>query len=138
MKTERFILLSLALTFLVAPQTSTIYAEGDRGAYSAKLLSPLPGSVLIPGEVVKIEWTAAFPNVDLTMCETEVMLSVDGGKTYTFVTSQRDPNIHHCDWIVPRSPTRAAILDIRFGCLGLYPETPSPQIQSTFIISSMN
>ena len=92
----------------------------------------------MPGEVVRIQWTAVFPYIDLTMCETEVLLSVDGGQTYTFVTSQRNPEIQFFDWVVPRSPTKAAILDIRFGCLGLYPETASPQIQSTFEISSMD
>ena len=138
MKTQRLILPLLALTFALAPQPSTTFAQGQRGSYSAKLISPKEGAVLMPGQVVTIEWTASFPDVDLTMCETEIMLSVDGGKTYTFVTSQRDPQVQHFNWIVPRSPTRAAILDIRFGCLGLFPETASPQIQSTFVISSMN
>jgi len=92
----------------------------------------------MPGQVVRIEWTAVFPNVDLTMCETEILLSVDGGRTFTYVTSQRNPEIQYYDWLVPRSPTNAAVLDIRFGCLGLYPETMSPQFQSTFVIMEMN
>lgn len=92
----------------------------------------------MPGTVVRIAWTAAFPNVDLTMCETEVLLSIDGGRTFTFVTSQRNPNVQFFDWVVPRSPTRQAVLDIRFGCLGLYPETRSIQTQSMFQISDMN
>lgn len=138
MKTARFVLPLLVSMLVLAPQSRTTFAEGQRGTYSAKLLSPKAGDILIPGTTVKIEWTSTFPEVDLTMCETEVMLSVDGGKTFTFITSQRDPQIHYFNWIVPRSPTRAAILDIRFGCLGLYPETSSQQIESTFVISSMN
>ena len=89
-----------------------------------------------PGQVVRVEWTAAFPDVDLTMCETEILLSLDGGTTFTFITSQRDPSVQHFNWTVPRTPTRAAILDIRFGCLNIYAETSSPQVQSAFVISA--
>ena len=92
----------------------------------------------MPGTIVRVEWTAVFPSVDLTMCETELMLSVDGGETFTFITNQRDPTVQFFDGLGPRSPTKEAILDIRFGCLGLYPETSSPQVQSTFVISSMD
>ena len=139
MRTLRLILSLLALAFALAPQSSnTAFAQDRRGTYKAKLILPKAGSILMPGEVVRIQWTAVFPYIDLTMCETEVLLSVDGGQTYTFVTSQRNPEIQFFDWVVPRSPTKAAILDIRFGCLGLYPETASPQIQSTFEISSMD
>ena len=140
MKTRRFILLLFALTFALTPQSlRTAFAEGTRGGgYRAKLISPKVGAVLMPGTIVRIEWTAVFPNVDLTMCETEIMLSVDGGETFTFVTSQRNPTVQFFDWLVPRSPTKAAMLDIRFGCLGLYPETASRQVQSTFVISSMD
>ena len=81
---------------------------------------------------------AAFPDVDLTMCETEILLSIDGGATFTYITSQRDPNVQYFNWVVPRTPTRMAILDIRFGCLGIYPETASPQVQAAFVISPMN
>ena len=137
MKTQRLILILLAVTFALAPQSPTT-AFAERNKYSAKLISPKAGAVLMPGEVVRVEWTAAFPNVDLTMCETELLLSIDGGTTYTFITSQRDPMVHYFNWTVPRTPTRAAILDIRFGCLGIYPETPSPQVQSAFVISSMD
>ena len=135
MRTQRLILLLLALTFALAPQSpTTAFAESQRGTYKAKLISPKAGAVFMPGQVVRIQWTAVFPNIDLTMCETEILLSVDGGKTFNYVTSQRNPEIQYYDWVVPRMPTNEAILDIRFGCLGLYPETPSPQFQSTFVI----
>jgi hypothetical protein len=138
MKTQRLILTLLALTFALAPQSPrTAFAERKKN-YSAKLISPRPGEVLMPGQVVRVEWTAAFPDVDLTMCETEILLSIDGGTTFTFITSQRDPSVHYFNWTVPKSPTTAAVLDIRFGCLGIYPETSSRQLQSVFVISSMN
>jgi hypothetical protein len=138
MKTLRLVLALLALTFVLAPQsTRTAFAERKKG-YGAKLISPRAGEVVMPGTVVRVEWTAAFPDVDLTMCETEILLSIDGGATFTYITSQRDPGVQYFNWVVPRTPTRMAILDIRFGCLGIYPETPSPQVQSAFVISPMN
>ena len=82
MKTPRLILTLLALTFALAPQSPrTAFAQPDKRNYSAKLISPRAGEVLSPGQVVRIEWTADFPDVDLTMCETEILLSLDGGKT---------------------------------------------------------
>jgi hypothetical protein len=135
MKTRPLILTLLALTFALAPQSpKTAFAERKK-EYSAQLISPRPGEVLRPGQVVRVEWTAAFPNVDLTMCETEVLLSLDGGTTFTFITSQRDPRVQYFDWTVPKTPTRAAVMDIRFGCLNIFAETPSRQLQSVFVIS---
>jgi hypothetical protein len=135
MKTRPLILTLLALTFALAPQSPrTAFAERKK-EYSAQLISPRPGDVLRPGQVVRVEWTAAFPNVDLTMCETEVLLSLDGGTTFTFITSQRDPRVQYFDWTVPKTPTRTAVLDIRFGCLNIFAETSSRQLQSAFVIS---
>ena len=136
MKTRPLILTLLALTFALAPQSPrTAFAERKK-QYSAQLISPRAGDVLRPGQVVRVEWTAAFPNVDLTMCETEVLLSLDGGATFTFITSQRDPRVQYFDWTVPKTPTRTAVLDIRFGCLNIFAETPSRQLQSAFVISA--
>jgi hypothetical protein len=134
MKTQPLILALLALTFALAPQSPTAFAERKR-EYSAKLISPRAGEVLTPGQVVRVEWTATFPDVDLTMCETEILLSLDGGKTYAFITSQRNPKVRYFNWTVPETPTGAAVLDIRFGCLNIYAETSSPQVQSAFVIS---
>jgi len=125
------------LTFALAPQLpETAFAQRTQDNYRAKLISPRAGQVLSPGQVVRIEWTANFPNVDLTMCETEILLSLDGGKTiYMFITSSRRPKVQYFDWTVPNTPTNTAVLDIRFGCLNIYPETPSLQVQSAFVIS---
>ncbi|MEP6810791.1 MAG: hypothetical protein ABI992_11150 [Chthoniobacterales bacterium] len=87
--------------------------------------------------MVRIEWTTDFPNVDLSMCETEILLSIDGGKSiYGLITEQRNPKVNYVDWTVPDAPTHEAVLDIRFGCLNLYPETSSLQVQSAFVIQS--
>ncbi len=137
MKLQRLILALLALTFVLAPQSPrTAFAQRPGQRYSARLISPRPGDVLVPGQVVRIAWTANFPNVDLTMCETEVLLSLDGGRTiYMMLTEQRNPKTQYFDWTVPNTPTNQAVLDIRFGCLNIYPETASLQLQSVFVIS---
>ena len=136
MKTQRLIIALLALTFALAPQSpKTAFAQDRKKQYSAHLISPRPGEVLRAGQVVRVQWTASFPDVDLTMCETEVLLSIDGGATYTFITSQRDPRVQYFDWTVPKTPTRTAIMDIRFGCLNIFAETSSRQLQSAFVIN---
>jgi hypothetical protein len=136
MKTWRLVLALLALTFALAPQSPRIaFAHRGNDNYRARLISPRAGQVLNPGQVVRIQWTADFPDVDLTMCETEVLLSLDGGKTiYMMLTEQRNPKVQYFDWTVPNTPTNAAVLDIRFGCLNIYPETSSIQVQSAFVI----
>jgi len=137
MKTQRLVLALLALTFVLAPQSpGTGFARRGKHDYRAKLISPRVGEVLVPGQVVRVEWTADFPDVDVTMCETEVLLSLDGGKTiYMLLTEQRNPTVQYFDWTVPNAPTNEAVLDIRFGCLNIYPETASLQVQSAFVIS---
>jgi hypothetical protein len=137
MKTPRFILALLALTVALAPQLpKTASAHPYKPGYRAKLLSPRAGEVLSPGQVVRIAWTADFPDVDLTMCETEILLSLDGGRTtYMRLTESRNPKVQYFDWVVPNAPTNTAVLNIRFGCLNIFPETPSLQLQSVFVIS---
>jgi len=134
------LLLALTLTLALGPQSpGTAYAQDAKGNYSARLISPRPGEVLNPGQVVRVAWTAQFPDVDLSMCETEVLLSLDGGKTtYMLLTEQRNPNVQYFDWTVPNTPTKTAVLNIRFGCLNLYPETASLQLRSAFVIGPAN
>jgi hypothetical protein len=44
------------------------------------------------------------------MCETEVLLSLDGGKTiYMLLTEQRNPRIQYFDWTVPNTPTNSYV-----------------------------
>jgi hypothetical protein len=81
MKLHRLIPALLALTAVLAPQSpGTALAQSDKRRYSATLMSPRPGQILQPGKVVRIAWMANFPDVDLSMCETEVLLSLDGGE----------------------------------------------------------
>jgi len=139
MKAQRLILTLLAVSFALAPQSLTTASAARKKGYKAQLISPKAGDVLLPGQVVRIEWTTVFPDVDVTACETEILLSLDGGRTFTsMITEVRDPRVQYFNWTVPKTPTQRAVLDIRFGCLPIYPETPSPQVQSTFVISSMN
>ena len=63
------------------------------------------------------------------MCETEVLLSLNGDRTiYMLLTEQRNPRIQYFDWTVPNTPTNQGVLDIRFGCLNIYPETSSQKV----------
>jgi len=88
------------------------------------------------GQKVRIEWKSRLPRIDLTGCEMEVWLSVDGGRTFqACITPVLDPKARFFYWIVPNTPTSAAVLDIRFGCEGWYPESYSPQPVSTFAIA---
>ena len=138
MKTQRLLLILLALTFAFTPQSLTTVSAARKKEYSAKLISPEAGEVLVPGQVVRVKWTAVFPDVNLTWCEGDLRLSLDGGRTFMRITGELDPQEQYFDWIVPNMPTRSAVLDIRFGCLGVYTETSSPQVQSPFVISSVD
>jgi hypothetical protein len=138
MKTQRLLLTLLVLTCAFAPQSFTTASAARTREYSAKLISPKAGEILVPGQVVRVEWKAVFPDVNLTWCEAEIRLSLDGGRTFTWITGERDPREQYFDWTVPNTPTNAAVLDIYFGCLGVYPETSSPQVQSPFVISPLN
>jgi len=137
MKTQRFIVTLFALTFAFAPQLfRTASAEAGPKQYSAKLISPKAGEVVVSGQVVRVEWISVFPRVDLNLCEAELRLSLDGGTTWTWMTGKLDPRVTYFDWVVPNTPTNTAVLSIYFGCLGYYQETASPQFQSPFVISA--
>src|SRR3954447_2634657 len=143
MKSHKLVTTLFLLAFTLAPKLSTtaVAAPNDDATrkarpYSARLISPEPGAVLTPGQQVQIRWEATLPNVDMTWCELELYLSLDGGQTFsTRLTPQLDPRIGYYNWTVPNMPSRAAVLDIRFGCEGYYSETASAQTQSTFVIA---
>jgi hypothetical protein len=138
MKPQRFIITLFALTFAFAPQLFRTASAEPRGKYRAELISPSAGEVLVPGQVFKISWKSTLPRMDLDWCETELRLSLDGGRTFTWITGERDPRVKYFNWTVPNTPTNAAVLDIHFGCLGHYPETASLQVRSPFVISPLN
>jgi hypothetical protein len=128
---------ALIVTLLLVAFAFTDVKANSQGTYSAKLISPTAGQVLYPGEQVRIEWAPSFPDMrNLHLCEMEIVLSLDGGRTFTiWITTEITPNSRYFDWIVPNAPTPAAVLDIRFGCELYYPETHSPQPASTFVIA---
>ena len=106
-------------------------------AYSVRLISPAPGDVLVAGQRTTITWDALLPKIDLTWCEQEITLSLDGGKTATMrLTPQLDPRAKSFDWVVPDAPTEKAVLVLRFGCEGTFRETAYPQTDSVFTIAS--
>ncbi len=101
------------------------------------MISPTLGQVLYAGQQVRVEWKSMLPKVRyVAWCEMEVWLSLDGGRTFPMcITPILDPKATQFDWTVPNMPTNAAVLDIRFGCDGWYPESYSPQPASTFVIA---
>ena len=135
MKTRGFVVTILAVALSFAPQfVNTSSAEA--GKYSAQLITPTAGQILYPGQRVRVEWTHTLPNINLAGCEEEVWLSLDGGRTFTAcITPILDPKATFFYWTVPNTPTNAAVLDLRFGGEGWYPECYAPQTASTFVIS---
>jgi len=138
MKTQPVIVSLLALTLVLAPALfETTTADTIGGRYVARLIKPTAGEVLVPGHVYRIEWRSVLPELDPALCETELRLSLDGGRTFSWITGERDPLARYVDWVVPNTPTNNAVIDLHFGCLGYYPETSSIQIQSRFTISNI-
>lgn len=134
MNTRGLLVTIFAAALSVAPQLVSNSSAG--GTYSATLISPRVGQVLHPGQKIRVEWRSALPNIDLGACEMEVWLSVDGGATFTvWISPWLDPKAQYFDWIVPNTPTNAAVMDIRFGCEPGYPESFAPQPASTFVIA---
>ena len=120
----------VAVAFAFAPAKSNA-----QGHYAVKLTSPVAGQVLYPGQRIMVEWNHKLPDIPLAGCESELWLSVDGGSTFPMcITPILNPRTRFFDWTVPNTPTNAAVLDIRFGCEGWYPECYSPQPASTFVI----
>lgn len=122
---------------LVNPSTALSAQDLSGGGYSATLILPTAGAVLYPGQRVRVEWSATLPPTKAGMCEAELFLSLDGGRTFTYcITPQMDPNVRYFYWTVPNMPTKYAVLDIRFGCEHYYPECYAPQPASMFTIAN--
>src|SRR5438270_306925 len=135
MKIHMFVVAVFALALAFAPPFSKT-ANATPGTYAAKLITPTAGQVLVAGQQVKVEWKALLPHIDYSWCELEVYLSLDGGVSFPFrITPQLDPRATFFYWTVPNTPTNAAVLDVRFGCEGYYPESYSPQTASAFVIA---
>jgi hypothetical protein len=136
MKIRRIIFTLVAVALSLAPQFVTS-SNAASGKYSAQLISPTVGQILYPGQKVRVEWRSVLPPINLAGCEAEVWLSFDGGRTFqTCITPVMDPKAQYFYWTVPNIPTNAAVLDIRFGCEGWYPESYAPQPASMFTIAT--
>src|SRR5262249_47189071 len=133
MKTHRCLVALLAVTFAFGASTNLF---ADSGVYAAKLITPRLGQVVYPGQQVSVEWRSTLPKTQAGGCEMELFLSLDGGRTFpTCITPHINPHATSFAWTVPNLPSNAAVLDIRFGCEWYYPESYSPQPQSTFVIA---
>ena len=146
MKRERLVIISIAVAFAFAPQllmTSTAAAGpvSLQRPYAARLLSPCPGEVVYPGQKVRVVWESFIPKlpVDLSYCESEIWLSLDGGKSFPFIITPVGFDLTArtltFDWTVPNTPTNEAVLDIRLGCQQYLPESRSIQTRSSFVIA---
>ena len=134
----RGIIILVAMSLSFAPQFVNTSSAAS-GKYSAQLISPTAGQILYPGQKVRVEWRSVLPPINLAGCEAEVWLSLDGGRTFPMViTPIMDPKAQYFYWTVPNFPTNTAVLDIRFGCDGWYPENYAPQPASMFTISVNN
>ena len=129
MKIHGFIVVMVAVAFAFAPAKSNA-----QGHYAVKLTSPVAGQVLYPGQRIMVEWNHKLPDIPLAGCESELWLSVDGGRTFTW-SAFLAPTSTSLLWTVPNTPTNAAVLDIRFGCDLRYPESYAPQPASMFTIA---
>jgi len=105
--------------------------------YSVRLISPAAGDVLVPGQRTTITWQSSISKgFDITWCEQEIYLSVDGGKSTAMrISPQLDPAAQSFDWVVPNAPTDSAVIDLRFGCEGTLRETAYPQTAAIFKIA---
>jgi hypothetical protein len=146
MKIRGFVVAIFWVVFAIAPQLvkpSTVApaptGSSKSGNYSAQLVAPRAGQVFYPGQQIRIEWKDTLPSVQyFSGCEMEVWLSLDGGRTFPMcITPILNPKTTYFDWTVPNTPANAAVLDIRFGCEGFYPESYSPQAASTFVIAPL-
>jgi hypothetical protein len=105
--------------------------------YFTHLISPTAAQVIYPQQKIRVEWTSTLPRIDLAGCEAEAWLSLDRGKTVTMcITPVMDPKAQYFYWTVPNTPANTAVLDIRLGCEGWYPESCAPQPASMFTIAT--
>ena len=130
MKIRGLLLIMVAAAFAFAP--AKLNAQGN---YRVRLISPVAGQVLYPGQRIMIDWQHRLPNIPVGACESEAWLSLDGGITFMWIAFLA-PTSTSFLWTVPNTPTNSAVLDIRFGCeIPYYPECYAPQLASMFTIA---
>ncbi len=112
--------LTLVIMLLLVATTGVLaQSSGQQSMPKPKvgLLLPKAGEAFSPGQKIKITWKVDLPpKIDLSWCEQEIFLSIDGGKTFQYrITPELSPTLRFYEWTVPNLPTEQAVLDIRFG-----------------------
>jgi hypothetical protein len=99
------------VTVLAAALASPLWAiEPDDFA------SPRRGSTLTAGSMVEVRWRCAGADVAGDADEAELMLSLDGGRTFSVrVSSELPPGAASYRWRVPALPASSARLVLRVG-----------------------
>lgn len=100
-----------------------LYSEANAQVI-ARLTSPTPGSIVVPGQEITISWDVTInpipgkkgqPPTMPTYGEQEIFASFDGGNTYELITPELGANQTSVTWVVPNLPGKSVILDIRCG-----------------------
>jgi hypothetical protein len=94
-----------------------LFAAPAAGSELARLIAPAPGSTLVAGSTVTLEWVpgpglAVFAHAE----EWEVFLSLDGGKRFLFrITPHLDLDVRRATVRLPDFPSDNARLLLRVG-----------------------
>jgi hypothetical protein len=99
------------VTVLAAALASPLRAV-ERGDFAM----PRRGSTLTAGSIVEVRWRAAGPDVRGDADEAELLLSLDGGRTFSVrVSSELPPGAASYRWRVPALAASSARLALRVG-----------------------
>jgi hypothetical protein len=98
---------AVVLLVLAAPAAHVL-------AYARLTAVPAPASSLRAGETTTLRFRVAEEDADID--EMEVLLSLDGGKTFSLrVTKEMSAGTHELRWRVPNLPTTTARIALRVG-----------------------
>lgn len=91
-------------------------AAPSRAASPEGFSSPRPGASLTPGSVVETRWHPLDAGAAAERDEAELVLSLDGGRTFPVrVSSEMPPGASSYRWRVPALPAGSARLALRVG-----------------------
>jgi hypothetical protein len=112
-------LLAVAMVALALGPGAGLASEVAEHESEPRLIVP-EGSVVRAGQWIDLHWTAAESIVEL-----EVLLSTDGGRTYSVcISPQMDPSQRHFVWQVPADAGAKPRLRIRYNRGGREIEGP--------------
>src|SRR5215471_18957535 len=110
----------LAIVLVLVAMSGFVYAGGsDANGIRVTLVSPHAGDVLTAGQQVEVVWQVTVSGKSAGFQEQEVLLSVDGGRTFIHypISGSLDASARSFTWTVSNRPTDHAVLDIRYGNL---------------------